>query len=135
LRGRLCRPQQIRVHARLHAVGHYAGYNIVGRTEVEPIPKKTGRLWLFGLYPVLAPADQRGVGIIRYRFADPTRADDQWTWLPGARRLRRLNEAILSNPSGLGAWNPDHYGGFNPKVEEFKPIRTVGRSGRFTECG
>ncbi len=106
-------------------VGHYAGYNETGRTEVEPMPvdqdfKKTGRMWLFALYPVLAPATYRGVGIIRYRFADPNRADDQWTWTPGARRLRRLNEAILSNPSGLGAWNPDHYGGFNPKVEEFK---------------
>ena len=42
-------------------IGHYAGYDLVGRTEVEPIPtdpdfKTTGRYWLFGLYPILAPA-------------------------------------------------------------------------------
>ena len=48
-------------------VGHYAGYNLVGRTEVEPLPvdpdfKKTGRFWLFALYPVLAPQDARGTG-------------------------------------------------------------------------
>jgi hypothetical protein len=106
-------------------VGHYAGYDEIGRTEVEPLPtdpdfKKSDRMWLFALYPVLAPASSRGVGIIRYRFQDPKRGDDEWTWTPGARRLRRLNEAILSNPSGLGAWNPDHYGGFNPKVEWFQ---------------
>ncbi len=105
-------------------VGHYAGYDEIGRTEVEPLPtdpdfKKSNRMWLFGLYPVLAPASARGVGIIRYRFQDPKRGDDEWTWTPGARRLRRLDEAILSNPSGIGAWNPDHYGGFNPKVEWF----------------
>ena len=48
-------------------IGHYAGYNIVGRTEVEPLPvdpdfKESGRLWLFALYPVLAPEESRGTG-------------------------------------------------------------------------
>ena len=66
-------------------VGHYAGYNIVGRTEVEPLPVDpdfmvSGRLWLFALYPVLAPEDQRGVGMIRYRYADPNRGDDSRRW-------------------------------------------------------
>ena len=42
-----------------YEVGHYAGYNEVGRTEVDPIPidpdfKKTGRYYLNLLYPVLA---------------------------------------------------------------------------------
>ena len=55
-------------------VGHYAGYDLVGRTEVEPLPidpdfKKTGRLWLFGLYPLLAPQEARGTGLLRYRYA------------------------------------------------------------------
>ena len=39
-------------------LGHYAGYDLVGRTEVEPIPidpdfKMTNRLWLFLLGPEL----------------------------------------------------------------------------------
>jgi len=72
-------------------VGHYAGYNLVGRTEVDPMPvdpdfKTSGRVWLFGLYPVLAPADARGTGIIRYRYANPKVGDDEWTWTPGSRR-------------------------------------------------
>ncbi len=58
-------------------IGHYAGYNLVGRTEVEPLPidpdfKQSGRLWLFALYPVLAPQEARGQGLIRYRYADPS---------------------------------------------------------------
>ncbi len=103
-------------------VGHYAGYNLVGRTEVEPIPidpdyKKTNRVWLFALYPILAPEDSRGEGLIRYRYGDPKRGDDAWTWNPGVRRVRRLNEAILSSATGAQSFDPDHYSGFNPKVE------------------
>ena len=57
-------------------IGHYAGYDLVGRTEVEPLPtdpdfKTTGRYWLFGLYPILAPQEIRGTGFIRWRYADP----------------------------------------------------------------
>ncbi len=105
-------------------VGHYAGYNLVGRVEVEPTPvdpdfKQTGRLWLFALYPILAPQDARGQGLIRYRYADPKKADDSWDWTPGSRRVRRLNEAILSSATGAQTYDPDHYSGFNPKTEEY----------------
>jgi hypothetical protein len=86
-------------------VGHYAGYRLVGRTEVEPMPidpdfVRTGRYWLFGLYPVLAPAESRGTGLIRYRYADANRGDDTWAWIAGARRVRRLNESMNSTATG-----------------------------------
>ena len=105
-------------------VGHYAGYNLVGRTEVEPLPtdpdfKKTNRLWVFGLYPVLAPEDARGDGFIRYRYADPERGDDDWSWNHASRRVRRVDESILSTATGTQTWNPDHYAGFNAKTEEY----------------
>jgi len=105
-------------------IGHYAGYSFVGRTEVNPLPvdpnfKVSGRLWAFALYPELAPAVERGNGILRYRYADPTRADDTWSWNPGTRRLRRLNEGFLSTAVGAQAFDPDHYSGFNPKTEEY----------------
>ena len=111
-------------------VGHYSGYDEVGRTEVEPMPidpdfLKTARLWLFALYPVLAPQSDRGTGIIRFRYADPARGDDSWTWTPGSRRLRRLNESILSTATGTTTWDPDHYSGFNPKTE-FYSYRFLG---------
>jgi Protein of unknown function (DUF1329) len=105
-------------------VGHYAGYDLVGRTEVEPLPtdpdfKKTNRLWLFGLYPILAPEDSRGQGLIRYRYGDENRGDDTWTWEPGTRRVRRLNEALNSSATGAATFDPDHYSGFNPKTEQY----------------
>ena len=105
-------------------LGHYAGYDQVGRTEVEPIPidpdfKKTNRLWLFYLGPELAPEDARGTSLLRYRYADPTHGDDTWTWETGSRRLRRLNEAINSSATGSQTWDPDHYSGFNAKTEQY----------------
>jgi Protein of unknown function (DUF1329) len=105
-------------------VGHYSGYDLVGRTEVEPMPidpdfKVTNRLWLFALYPIIAPEDARGTGLIRYRYADPNRGDDTWTWLPGSRRVRRLNESLNSTATGAQTYDPDHYSGFNPKTEEY----------------
>ena len=105
-------------------VGHYSGYNLFGRTEVEPLPvdpdfKQSGRLWLFALYPLLAPQESRGQGLIRYRYADPNRGDDSWDWQPGTRRVRRLNEAMLSTATGAQSYDPDHYSGFNPKTEQY----------------
>jgi uncharacterized protein DUF1329 len=109
-------------------VGHYAGYDEVGRTEVDPIPidpdfKTTGRYWMFALYPILSPEDIYGAGFVRYRYAAPLKGDDIWEWLPGARRLRRLNEGIMSDAVTTGAnpiaFDPDHYSGFNAKIEEY----------------
>src|SRR5208282_2672226 len=109
-------------------IGHYAGYDLVGRTEVEPLPidpdfKMTNRLWLFALYPVLAPQEIRGVGFIRWRYANAVKGDDTWSWNARSRRVRRIDESILNSAvtSGTAAfsWDPDHYSGFNPKTEEY----------------
>jgi hypothetical protein len=109
-------------------IGHYMGYDLVGRTEVEPMPidpdfKKTGRYWLFGLYPILSPDEIRGTGFIRWRYANPNKGDDVWSLNAGSRRVRRLNEAIMSDSTASGtaahAWDPDHYSGFNAKTEEY----------------
>ncbi len=105
-------------------VGHYAGYNEVGRTEVDPIPidpdfKSTGRYFLSLLYPVLAPQSDRGTGLIRFRYANPDKGDAAWTWTPGARRVRRLNYDILDTASGPQAYDPNHYEGFSGKNENY----------------
>jgi hypothetical protein len=111
-------------------VGHYAGYNEVGRTEVNPMPidpdfKTTGRYFLGLLYPVLAPQDARGVGLIKFRYANPNMQDDTWTWTPGARRVRRLNYAILDSATGAQAYDPNHYEGFSGKNENYD-FRLIG---------
>jgi hypothetical protein len=103
--------------------GHYSGYSLVGRTEVQPLPtdpdfSESNRYWLFGLYPVLQPAELRGAALTRFRFANPDKPDESWIWNPGTRRLREVDPTMLRDPSGLG-WAPDRYLGFNSKLEEF----------------
>jgi hypothetical protein len=109
-------------------IGHYAGYNLVGRTEVEPLPAdrdflETNRLWVFGIFPILAPNELHGGGFIRWRYADPRRRDDTWALKSAGRRVRRINESILSSSAASGtaafSFDPDHYSGFNPKTEEY----------------
>ncbi len=87
--------------------------------------KTTGRYWLFGLFPILAPQEIRGTGFIRWRYADPKRGDDIWSLGAGSRRIRRVNESIMSSSTTAGgtsahAWDPDHYSGFNPKTEQYR---------------
>jgi len=119
------RPDKAQFQISYYQVGHYAGYSLVGRTEVEPLPvdpdfKQTGRYYLFALYPVLAPQNARGAGLIKYRYADPNRGDDNWTYNAGSRRIRRLGESIMSVATApASAWNPDHYGGFQPKIQGY----------------
>src|SRR5271156_4878281 len=86
---------------------------------IDPDFKESGRLGVFGVYPVLAPEESRGQGLIRYRYADPNRGDDSWDWTPGTRRVRRLSESILSSATGAQSYDPDHYSGFNPKTEQY----------------
>ena len=49
-------------------IGHYAGYNLFGRTEVnEPLPvdpdfKQSNRLWVFALYSRAGAA--RGAAVL-----------------------------------------------------------------------
>src|SRR5215475_14297243 len=108
-------------------IGHYMGYDLVGRTEVQPLPidpdfKTTNRLWIFGLYPVLAPMELRGVGFIRWRYAGASRGDDTWSIGAGSRRVRRVDESILSSSATSGtaafSWDPDHYSFFFSKIRE-----------------
>ncbi len=105
-------------------IGHLAGYYNIGRTEVEPLPadpdlKASGVWWRETAYPVISPAEERGGGGLRVRYWDPGLGDDSWAYLPGSRRLRRVNEAILSSSTGLSTWDPDHVGGFAAKPEEY----------------
>lgn len=105
-------------------IGHYAGYNEIGRTEVEPMPidpdfKVTGRSYLALLYPVLAPQDARGTGILKFRYADPNRDDNSWTWTPGARRLRRLSYASSDDATGAQSYDPNHYEAWSGKPEDY----------------
>ena len=105
-------------------LGHLAGYLEIGRTEVEPLPAdpdfKQTSIWArVAAYPTIAPAEDRGSGGLRYRYWDPDRGDDIWAFLSGIRRVRRVNEALLSSSVGLSTWDADHVGGFGAKPQEY----------------
>jgi len=107
-----------------YEIGHLASYSLVGRTEVNPIPvdpefPKTGRLLLIGFYPMLAPEEDRGWGFIRYRYAREDIGDDLWSWLPGMRRIRRMNEASQGTAVGAITWSSDNFQGFAAKNENY----------------
>ena len=106
-------------------LGHLAGYSDIGRTEVEPLPadpdfKITGIWARAAAYPTLAPAEDRGSGAILYRYWDANHGDDAWAFLSAQRRVRRVNEVIMSSSPGLSTWDADHSGGFNAKPQEYK---------------
>ncbi len=67
----------------------------------------------------LAPAEDRGSGAILYRYWDAMKADDTWAFLAGTRRVRRVNEVMLSSSPGLSTWDADHAGGFGAKPQEY----------------
>ena len=105
-------------------IGHDAAYSELGRTEVEPLPadpdfKNTGIWWRAAAYPIIQPAEERGGGGLRFRYWDPMRADDAWAYLPSVRRVRRVNEVVMSSSPGLSTWDPDHAGGFAAKLQEY----------------
>ncbi len=107
-----------------YEMGHLASYNLVGRTEVEPLPtdpdfRTSGRLLLMAFYPMLAPETERGRGFIRYRYADPAEGDDTWSWNPGNRRIRRYSEATLGSAAGPITWSLDNFQGFAAKNENY----------------
>ena len=108
----------------LSELGHFGEYYEIGRTEVEPMPtdpdfKKSGIWFRPAGYPVIAPAEARGSGGIRFRYWDPNRGDDAWAYLAESRRVRRVNETILSSSTGLTTWDADHAGGFAAKPQEY----------------
>ncbi|MFZ0890428.1 MAG: DUF1329 domain-containing protein [Candidatus Binataceae bacterium] len=105
-------------------IGHLAGYSNLGRTEVEPLPidpdfKQSGVWFRSAGYPVIAPDESRGDGLLRYRYWEADRADDAWTYLAQSRRVRRLNEVIMGSSPGFSTWDFDHSGGFGAKSQEY----------------
>jgi Protein of unknown function (DUF1329) len=107
-----------------YEMGHLASYNLVGRTEVEPIPidpdfLRTGRYILMAFYPMLAPQTDRGRGFVRIRHSEPTIGDDVWSWSPADRRVRRLNETFLGSSAGPITWSLDNFQGFAAKNENY----------------
>jgi Protein of unknown function (DUF1329) len=105
-------------------IGHYGAYNTVGRTEVDPMPtdpeyKHSNIMFRARAFPWLSPQSMRGGGALRYRYGDPNRADDAYSYSPATRRMRRLGESIMGDAAGTLQFSFDDAEGYNPKVENY----------------
>ena len=94
---------------------HLVVYNLVGRTELPPVPTdpnslKTGVRSRFYLGPIL----EGGGAFLRYRYIDPNRDDAAWYYALG-----RVSANMLSTSTGTTILDPDSYGGFGAKIEDF----------------
>ncbi|MGO9450362.1 MAG: DUF1329 domain-containing protein [Candidatus Binataceae bacterium] len=123
-------------------IGHFAFYNSMGRTEVQPIPTDpeatgAGIRYRFGAFPFLEPAELHGFGLVRERSVDPAVDDNAWYYNPLTRKVRRATATSLSDAMGpvsagisLGGGgrgsttyannlDPDSYFGFMAKIEDY----------------
>ncbi len=116
------------------AIGHFAFYNNMGRTEVPPIPTdpeatEAGIRYRFGAFPFLEPAEIQGFGLIRQRSKDPDVDDNAWFFIPNRRSVRRVRGEELSDAIGPSSkegsstyannLDPDSYFGFSAKIENY----------------
>ena len=116
-------------------IGHFAFYNNMGRTEVNPVPTDpeatgAGIRYRFGAFPFLEPEEIRGFGFVRLRSKNPGVDDDSWYYNPSERRLRNVTAETLSDamgPLSVGGkaisyannLDPDSYFGFSAKIENY----------------
>src|SRR5574340_99252 len=88
---------------------------VISSRSVERVKAREEELRAEGADVLGVPADLmelHGNGFIRWRYADPKRGDDTWALLGSSRRVRRVNESILSsstttNGTSAHAWDPD----------------------------
>jgi hypothetical protein len=100
---------------------HLVLYNLIGRTEIPPIPAdpnaaRSGVRARFYVGPIL----EGGGSFLRYRYIDPNRDDAAWYY-----SLGRVSAGMLSNSIGSTTIDPDSYGGFGAKIEDFN-YRLIG---------
>jgi hypothetical protein len=92
-----------------------------GRTDVDPrpdIPNPHNLEWAMTL-DSLEPPEWKGMVTLVWRYNDPTKPDDMWTYLPTMRRTLRLVSRERSNPVRGTTSTWDDYYGFDGKLMEF----------------
>jgi hypothetical protein len=91
---------------------------IEGNRVREPNPQQVSRLdSIF----ITEPADLHGSASLTWRYKDPTKRDQTWTYVPALRRVRAVSPANRSDGVfGSEMTQDDGFNGFDAKPEEFK---------------
>lgn len=104
------------VHVERHfLIDHIRRLYFQERTVVDPKPKmesRDGARYKEALYPLIEPFDLKGTGFTLNRYADHTRQDDTWLYLPQLRRVRRLSSAQRSDALFGQDTDQDSYAGY-----------------------
>jgi hypothetical protein len=98
---------------------HFRRLYYNGRLYVDPkpeLPNPNGYRGQQGLYPILEPFDQKGVGSVGNRYVDAAKQDDQWLYLPSLRRVRRLSTAQRSDALFGQDTDVDSYYGYSGHI-------------------
>jgi hypothetical protein len=99
-------------------VQHYIYFT--NRTAVDPKPLRPNPHGLFFAFvQYILDGVSKEMDFLIWRYSDPKKADDMWTYVPTLRRTLRLVSSERANPvRGTAACYDDYYG-FDGKIHEF----------------
>ncbi len=91
------------------------------RVSVEPTPKILGYDHIDWMQIIAHdyPRDVSGITSLEVRYADPSRADDQFVYVPSLRRVRRATTNLRCATLAPTEFNTDDINTFNGKVLDF----------------
>jgi len=101
---------------RLDIVTNYAYYDALSEHERPPNPLNLSTQQLVN---VMSPADLNGTAALTWRFRDPTKRDNTWTFVPALRRVRAVSPANRSDGFLGSDMSQDDGPFFDGKVEDF----------------
>ena len=90
-----------------------------GRTDIEPIPSMKNRQNLYFAFHMKTVGTGSPTEQLIYRYVDPKKADDMWTYVPSLRRTLKMVSSERSNPIGGGVKTWDDLFGFDGRVNDF----------------
>ncbi|MFO7964949.1 MAG: DUF1329 domain-containing protein [Desulfobacterales bacterium] len=91
-----------------------------GRTQIEPLPELNNPknlFWASKLDSKTPP--NKDMATLTWRYKDPTKFDDMWTYVPTLRRTLRLVSSERANPVRGTAYTWDDFYGFDGKIPFF----------------
>ncbi|MFO7965450.1 MAG: DUF1329 domain-containing protein [Desulfobacterales bacterium] len=90
------------------------------RTSIDPKPTRPNPNGLFfGFVQHIPDGINKDMDFLIWRYLDPTRSDEMWSYIPTLRRTLRMVSAERSNPVRGSAATYDDYYGFDGKIHEF----------------
>ena len=90
-----------------------------GRTDIEPKPSMKNPQKLYFAFHMKTIGTGSATEQLIYRYLDPKKTDDMWTYVPSLRRTIRMVSAERSNPIGGGVKTWDDLFGFDGRVLDF----------------